>query len=189
MLKAVYAYQSYHSIRLPIEPRMTLPTTRRSLAITAMGPPRHVGPITVTGDTTSGQPGQRSPNTRLGKSLDVGTRHVEPGVVTDVRIPDLVGLLVRDARAVGYEAGFVVVSHDIDGPPLGALAWPGTWVVTAQDPRAGAVITRGEYVRIEFRRFPGGGGAGDREPRVPPPRPRARQQAVDPAEEPTEDPR
>ncbi|WP_039794819.1 PASTA domain-containing protein [Amycolatopsis alba] len=81
---------------------------------------------------------------------------------TGVRVPQLVGLPVREARALAHERGLVVASKDIDGPPLGALTWPGTWGVVGQEPASGAVIARGEYVRIKFRRLPDDGGEGDR---------------------------
>jgi hypothetical protein len=87
---------------------------------------------------------------------------VEPGdaraaSLTDV--PDLVGMVVREARTVGHRAGVVVTSADLDGPPLGALTWPGTWVVTAQRPAAGTRLTRWDTVVIEFEEIPGGEGA------------------------------
>jgi hypothetical protein len=85
-----------------------------------------------------------------------------------VVVPDLVGLLVQDA---GHEAAVVVVvAADVDGPPLGALAWPGLWVVTAQDPEPGTEVGKWENVRVTFRRADGG-EAGDREPRLPLPIP------------------
>ena len=82
-------------------------------------------------------------------------------------VPDLVGLPVHEARDVGHEAAVVVVSADVDGPALGALTWPGVWVVTAQEPAAGSDVRRWATVRIAFRRA-GGDEAGDREPRTPP---------------------
>ncbi|MEU3766405.1 PASTA domain-containing protein [Amycolatopsis keratiniphila] len=103
---------------------------------------------------------------------------------TGVRVPELVGLSVPDARMVAHQLGIVVASKDLDGPSLGALTWPGTWVVVAQEPACGAVVARGGYVRIEFRRLPDeGGGAGDREPRDPLPRPQAIEEAAEPTKE------
>jgi beta-lactam-binding protein with PASTA domain len=72
--------------------------------------------------------------------------------LTDV--PDLVGMVVREARSVGHRAGLVVTSADLDGPPLGALTWPGTWVVTAQRPAAGTRLARWDVVVIEFEEMP-----------------------------------
>ena len=95
-------------------------------------------------------------------------------------VPDFVGLTVRAARRLGHENGFVVTGPDPDGPPLGALTWPGTWIVTSQDPSAGTRLARGERVVVLFeeQRDPGGGTAGVREPRRPSPSPlSAREQA------------
>lgn len=77
---------------------------------------------------------------------------------------------VLDARESGHEAGVVVTSHDLDGPPLGTLAWPEVWFVAGQDPEPGDVVARGSVVRITFRKG-GGDEAGVREPRLPSPDP------------------
>ncbi|WP_253771272.1 PASTA domain-containing protein [Goodfellowiella coeruleoviolacea] len=88
-----------------------------------------------------------------------------------MEVPDLVGLGVRVARQVGHDTGLVVTSADLDGPPLGALTWPGTWVVTDQRPAPGQLVTRGTVVTISFQEQPPDNGSGDREPRRPLPRP------------------
>jgi hypothetical protein len=75
-----------------------------------------------------------------------------------VAVPSLVGMTVREARRVGHDTGVVVTSADVDGPPLGALTWPGTWIVTAQRPIAGSQVERWSAVVIEFRERPGGSG-------------------------------
>jgi len=87
-----------------------------------------------------------------------------------VCVPDLIGLPVHEARDVGHQAAVVVVAVDVDGPALGALTWPGVWIVTGQDPGAGARVRKWDNVRITFRRADGD-EAGDREPRLPPPSP------------------
>lgn len=87
-----------------------------------------------------------------------------------VSVPDLVGLPVHEARDVGHEAAVVVTATDPDGPALGALTWPGVWIVTAQDPVAGSRVRKWDNVRITFRRADGD-EVGDREPRLPPPSP------------------
>jgi PASTA domain-containing protein len=76
-----------------------------------------------------------------------------------VAVPSLVGMTVREARRLGHGSGVVVTSADIDGPPLGALTWPGTWIVTAQRPVAGSHVERWSAVVIEFEEGPSGGGA------------------------------
>ena len=83
-------------------------------------------------------------------------------------VPMLVGLSVREARDAGNQAGVVIVSADVDGPPLGALTWPGVWIVTTQRPVPGTQVSRWENVVIEFEELRGGEHAGDREPRIPP---------------------
>ena len=99
-----------------------------------------------------------------------------------VEVPDLVGLRVQDARNLGHQHGIVVTGRDLDGPPLGALTWPGTWIVTGQQPAAGQRIRRNSTVTITFTKHPDDGDAGDREPREPLPRPQTRQAAIDPDE-------
>lgn len=84
-----------------------------------------------------------------------------PGL-TQVTVPSLVGMTVREARNVGHTSGVVVTSADVDGPPLGELAWPGIWMVTAQRPMAGSHVERWSTVVIEFEERPGSGSAGGR---------------------------
>jgi len=88
-------------------------------------------------------------------------------------VPDLRGLVVNAARETGHAVGLVVTSSDLDGPPLGALTWPGRWVVIEQTPRPGTTIRRGDTVTIQFVEDPGG-IAGVREPRRPSPNPDVR---------------
>jgi hypothetical protein len=72
------------------------------------------------------------------------------GEESRVEVPQLVGMVVADARQAGHRAGLVVVSADVDGPPLGALTWPGIWIVTAQRPAPGTWLRRWDNVVIEF---------------------------------------
>jgi hypothetical protein len=88
-----------------------------------------------------------------------------------VQVPHMLGMTVRQARKAGHEAGVVVVSADVDGPPLGSLTWPGVWIVIAQRPAAGAWVPRWANVVIDFEELRGGEAAGDREPRNPLPDP------------------
>jgi hypothetical protein len=89
------------------------------------------------------------------------------GEANRVEVPQLIGMVVADARQAGHRAGLVVVSPDVDGPPLGGLTWPGIWIVTAQRPAPGTWLRRWHNVVIEFEELRGGEGAGDREPRMP----------------------
>jgi hypothetical protein len=106
----------------------------------------------------------------------------EPG---KVEVPMLVGLSVRDARNTGHQAGVVIVSADVDGPPLGALTWPGVWIVTTQRPVPGTRVPRWENVVIEFEELRGGEHAGDREPRIPPTGPGALTAEIESADDPS----
>jgi hypothetical protein len=90
-----------------------------------------------------------------------------------VEVPQLIGMMVADARQTGHQAGVVVVSADVDGPPLGGLTWPGIWTVTAQRPAPGTCLRRWDNVVIEFEELRGGEDTGDREPRIPLPDPGA----------------
>lgn len=85
-----------------------------------------------------------------------------------VRVPDLVGLEVQNARGVGHAAGVVVTSADLDGPPLGTQSWPGLWLVDGQNPHPDEEADRWSTVQISFHQE-GGGKAGVREPRLPSP--------------------
>jgi len=96
-----------------------------------------------------------------------------PGEASRVQVPRPVGMAVAEARQAGHRAGLVVVSRDVDGPPLRGLTWPGVWIVTAQRPRPGTWLRRWDNVVIEFEELRGGEGAGDREPRTPLPDPDA----------------
>ncbi|MER6575268.1 PASTA domain-containing protein [Nonomuraea sp. NPDC001023] len=91
---------------------------------------------------------------------------IGPSSADEVTVPDVVGLLVADARAVAWQAGLVIATSDPDGPPVGALTWPGVWVVTGQHPAPGSRMRRQGSLVIECRELPGG-DVGDREPRRP----------------------
>lgn len=86
-----------------------------------------------------------------------------------VTVPDVVGLEMREARRLGGSAGVTLSAADPDGPPLGALTWPGTFVVTAQRPGPGTRIRKWGTVVVDFKPQPPGEESGDREPRVPQP--------------------
>ncbi len=111
-----------------------------------------------------------------------------------VIVPAVVGLEMRAARKLAGEAGVTLGTADPDGPPLGALTWPGTFMVTDQRPSPGAVVHRWGTVVVDFAPWPdedgngdGGGdegGAGDREPRRPGPSHGAERAALEASTEP-----
>jgi len=104
---------------------------------------------------------------------------IGPRNLVEVTVPDVVGLLVSQARTVATEAGLALATSDPDGPPVGEVTWPGVWVVTAQAPAPGSRLRRWGSMVIDFKELPGG-TAGDREPRRPPPHPDERAAESDP---------
>lgn len=84
-----------------------------------------------------------------------------------VTVPDLVGLEVPQARRLADSLDLFITSGNPDGPPIGALTWPGRWVVTAQRPPRGALVARAAWIVVDVEER--GGEAGDREPRIPNP--------------------
>jgi len=105
------------------------------------------------------------------------------GLPDRIVIPDLHGLIMAAVLRQSIEVGFTLAVDDPPAP-IKDLASSGRWVVEGQDPKAGAVRYRGDTVAVTLRRF-GGGGAGDREPRNPLPRP-LRSLAERPPDEPLE---
>jgi hypothetical protein len=108
---------------------------------------------------------------------------IGPSSADEVRVPSLVGLTVPAARKVAWDAGVVVAAEDPDGPPLGALTWPGVWVVTAQHPAPGSVMRRRGSVIVDFRKGPPGDETRDHEPRWPLPPLNVLSAERDPAED------
>ena len=80
--------------------------------------------------------------------------------------PDVVGMVVDDARRVAGAAGVVLAQPDPDGPPLAALTWQLPVSVTSQDPPPGTVLNRWDSVVVTWT----SDEAGMREPRRPAPR-------------------
>lgn len=101
-----------------------------------------------------------------------------------VAVPHLLGLDVRHARRFVNEIGLVLVGEWRDGPPLGALTWPGDWHITSQEPQAGAELNRGDEVVITFRRTDGGDEAPVPAKPIPAP-PVPLRAAAEPEDEPT----
>ncbi|WIB65723.1 PASTA domain-containing protein [Curtobacterium sp. MCBD17_040] len=66
-----------------------------------------------------------------------------------VIVPNVVGLPFHVGRDVAHDAGVVLANSDPDGPPIGALAWPGLFYITSQRPAAGAKLYRWDSVVIE----------------------------------------
>jgi beta-lactam-binding protein with PASTA domain len=87
----------------------------------------------------------------------------------EVVVPDVVGMALSEARQIAGEAGLALAQPDPDGPPLGALTWPGEYVVTSQDPPPGARLWRWDAVVVTWSALDRGDPAGVREPRRPKP--------------------
>ena len=83
----------------------------------------------------------------------------------DVLVPDVVGLVVDDARSIAGAAGVVLAQPDPDGPPLAALTWRLPVTVASQDPPPGTPVRR--YASVVVTWSPD--EAGVREPRRPVP--------------------
>ena len=66
-----------------------------------------------------------------------------------VTVPDVVGLPFLVGRDVTWESGVSLANPDPDGPPIGALAWPGLFYITSQRPAAGTIVYRWDSVAVE----------------------------------------
>lgn len=55
-------------------------------------------------------------------------------------VPELVGMAFHDARDLVAEVGVALANPDPDGPPIGALAWPGLFYIATQAPPPGSSI-------------------------------------------------
>ena len=82
-----------------------------------------------------------------------------------VLVPDVVGLVVDDAREVAGLAGVVLAPLDPDGPPLAALTWRRPVRVATQNPTVGTRIRRYGSVVVTWTPDE----TGVREPRRPVP--------------------
>jgi beta-lactam-binding protein with PASTA domain len=65
-----------------------------------------------------------------------------------VTVPNVVGLTFASGREVAYDAGVTLANPDPDGPPIGALAWPGVFVITSQEPAQGASLHRHDSLLV-----------------------------------------
>ena len=82
-----------------------------------------------------------------------------------VTVPDVVGLPFHVGRAVASKAGVALANPDPDGPPIGALAWPGLYYIVRQEPAPGTTLHEWDSVGVEGVKH---GDAPDREPAAPP---------------------
>ncbi len=67
-----------------------------------------------------------------------------------VTVPDVVGMPYHVGRDLAAEAGVSLANPDPDGPPIGALAWPGLFYITSQHPAAGTEVHRWDSVVIDI---------------------------------------
>lgn len=72
-----------------------------------------------------------------------------------VEVPEVVGLPFHVGRDLANEAGVTLANIDPDGPPIGALAWPGLFYISTQDPLPGASVPEHDSVRITVVRHGG----------------------------------
>ena len=68
-----------------------------------------------------------------------------------VVVPDVVGMIFGIGRALATEAGVTLANPDPDGPPIGALAWPGIFIITHQEPEPGTTPYRWDSVQVWVR--------------------------------------
>lgn len=66
-----------------------------------------------------------------------------------VVVPDVVGMPFHVGRDLANDAGVALANSDPDGPPIGAIAWPGLFYITSQRPSAGTEMHRWDSVIIE----------------------------------------
>ncbi|MFC4241827.1 PASTA domain-containing protein [Gryllotalpicola reticulitermitis] len=81
-----------------------------------------------------------------------------------VTVPDVVGLPFHVGRDAARDAGVTLANPDPDGPPIGALAWPGLYYIVSQEPAPGVQLHEHDSVRVQIIKH---GDDGDREPAVP----------------------
>lgn len=86
-----------------------------------------------------------------------------------VEVPEVVGLPFHVGRDVADAAGVVLANLDPDGPPIGALAWPGLFYIATQDPAPGASLLQYDSVRVTVVRHGGTLQTNSRLPANPPP--------------------
>ncbi|MBA8816566.1 hypothetical protein FHX48_001639 [Microbacterium halimionae] len=67
-----------------------------------------------------------------------------------VTVPDVVGLPFHIGSDIASAAGVTLANPDPDGPPIGALAWPGLFYITSQRPSAGTGLYRWDSVAVEI---------------------------------------
>lgn len=66
-----------------------------------------------------------------------------------VVVPNVIGMPFHVGRDIAFEAGVTLANPDPDGPPIGALAWPGLFYITWQHPAAGSVLHEWDSVGVE----------------------------------------
>ncbi|WP_394771134.1 hypothetical protein [Lacisediminihabitans sp.] len=86
-----------------------------------------------------------------------------------VIVPDVVGLPFHVGRDVAAESGVALASADPDQPSINALAWPGLFCITAQNPPAGTEVCRWDSVAVEIVGYGEADRGALRTPPVAPP--------------------
>jgi hypothetical protein len=65
-----------------------------------------------------------------------------------VEVPNVVGLPFHVGRDLATAAGVTLANPDPDGPPIGALAWPGLFYIQTQDPLPGSSLFENDSVQV-----------------------------------------
>ncbi|MHA6668200.1 PASTA domain-containing protein [Homoserinimonas sp. A447] len=85
-----------------------------------------------------------------------------------VEVPEVVGLPFHVGRDLATEAGVTLANIDPDGPPIGALAWPGLFYISTQDPLPGVSVPEHDSVRVTVVEHGEAPRTSSREPANPP---------------------
>lgn len=94
---------------------------------------------------------------------------MEASVRKLVEVPQVVGRPFHVGRDLAEAAGVTLANTDPDGPPIGALAWPGLFYIATQDPPPGASLLEHDSVTITVVRHGETPHASLRPPANPPP--------------------
>lgn len=87
-----------------------------------------------------------------------------------VTVPHVVGMPFHVGRDIASAAGVTLANPDSDGPPIGALPWPGLFYITSQYPEAGTVLYRWDSVVVEIVEHGDAESHAFRDDSGPPPR-------------------
>jgi hypothetical protein len=68
-------------------------------------------------------------------------------------VPDVVGMPFHVGRDLAREHHVALANPDPDGAPIGVLAWPGLFYITAQDPAPGSELDEWGSVAVQVEKW------------------------------------